>query len=104
MGLQRTSGALMWSEENIGLPQRFSVEMGAMIPRPRLAELIAPHHPNRRTGACRGVVQRVLRIYFRPQWFDLSDPQADDGTHDNELMCRTARVDAGPTRERQALT
>lgn len=35
----------------------------------------------------------MLRIYFRQQWFDLSDPQAEDAIYDSESMRRFARVE-----------
>ena len=35
----------------------------------------------------------MLRIYFLQQWFNLSDPQADDMRYDSESMRRFARID-----------
>jgi len=35
----------------------------------------------------------MLRIYFLQQWFDLSDPQAEDAIYDSESMRRFARVE-----------
>ncbi len=37
----------------------------------------------------------MLRIYFLQQWFNLSDPQAEDAIYDSESMRRFARVDPG---------
>jgi IS5 family transposase len=37
----------------------------------------------------------MLRIYFLQQWFDLSDPQAEDAIYDSESMRRFARVELG---------
>jgi hypothetical protein len=35
----------------------------------------------------------MLRIYFLQQWFNLSDPQAEDAIYDSEAMRRFARVE-----------
>jgi IS5 family transposase len=35
----------------------------------------------------------MLRIYFLQQWFNLSDPQAEDMLYDSESMRRFARID-----------
>ena len=37
----------------------------------------------------------MLRIYFLQQWFNLSDPQAEDAIYDSESMRRFARVGLG---------
>ena len=37
----------------------------------------------------------MLRIYFLQQWFNLSDPQAEDAIYDSEAMRRFARVELG---------
>ncbi len=37
----------------------------------------------------------MLRIYFLQQWFNLSDPQAEDMLYDSESMRRFARVELG---------
>lgn len=66
-----------------------------MIPWPTLLALITPHY----TVAARGrrplPLETMLRVYFLQQWFDLSDPQAEDMLYDSEAMRRFARVDLG---------
>ena len=37
----------------------------------------------------------MLRIYFLQQWFNLSDPQAEDAIYDSESMRRFVRVELG---------
>jgi transposase, IS5 family len=37
----------------------------------------------------------MLRIYFLQQWFDLSDPAAEDAIYDSESMRRFARIELG---------
>jgi len=40
-------------------------------------------------------LEKMLRIYFLQQWFNLSDPQAEDAIYDSESMRRFARVELG---------
>jgi len=40
-------------------------------------------------------LETMLRAYFLQQWFDLSDPQAEDMLYDSESMRRFARVELG---------
>src|SRR5436309_15806309 len=38
-------------------------------------------------------LEKMLRIYFLQQWFNLSDPQAEDAIYDSESMRRFAGVE-----------
>jgi IS5 family transposase len=40
-------------------------------------------------------LEKMLRIYFLQQWFDLSDPGAEDGLYDSESMRRFAGIELG---------
>jgi hypothetical protein len=40
-------------------------------------------------------MEKMLRIYFLQQWFNLSDPQAEDAIYASESMRRFARVELG---------
>ena len=64
--------------------ERFLAEMDAVIPWPRLVALIAPHYPTAGKGRQPVGLERMLRIYFLPQWFDLSDPAAEDVMYDSD--------------------
>ena len=75
--------------------ERFLAEMDAVIPWSRLVGLIAPHYPNTGKGRPPHDLERMLRIYFLQQWFNLSDPQAEDAIYDSESMRRFARVELG---------
>ena len=57
--------------------ERFLAEMDAVIPWSRLLGLIEPHYPKAGKGPAAGM-EKMLRIYFLQQWFNLSDPQAED--------------------------
>src|SRR3982074_526342 len=72
-----------------------SGEMDAVIPWTRLLGLIAPHYPKAGNGRQPLGMEKMLRIYFLQQWFNLSDPQAEDAIYDSESMRRFARVELG---------
>jgi IS5 family transposase len=96
MGNQRTFASLAWSAKGkITRRERFLAEMDAVIPWPRLLALIAPHYPKAGNGRQPLGLEKMLRIYFLQQWFNLSDPQAEDAIYDSESMRRFARVELG---------
>jgi IS5 family transposase len=69
--------------------------MDAVIPWARLIALIEPHSPKAGQGRQPLGLEKMLRIYFLQQWFNLSDPQAEDAIYDSESMRRFARVELG---------
>ena len=75
--------------------ERFLAEMDAVIPWSRLLRLIEPHYPKAGQGRQPLGLEKMLRIYFLQQWFNLSDPQAEDAIYDSESMRRFARVELG---------
>ena len=95
MGEQRTFASIAWSQKGkVTRRERFLAEMDAVVPWPRLVALIAPHYP-KPDGPGRPPLglEKMLRIYFLQQWFNLSDPQAEDAIYDSESMRRFARVE-----------
>ena len=97
MGEQRTFAAIAWSQKGkVTRRERFLTEMDAVVPWARLVALIAPHYP-KVDGPGRPPLglEKMLRIYFLQQWFNLSDPQAEDAIYDSESMRRFARVELG---------
>lgn len=96
MGQQRTFASSAWSKKGkVTRRERFLAEMNAVIPWTRLLALIAPHYPQAGNGRQPIGLERMLRIYFLQQWFNLSDPQAEDAIYDSEAMRRFAGVDVG---------
>ena len=94
MGQQRTFASLAWSQKGkVTRRERFLAEMDAVIPWARLVALIAPHYPKAGNGRQPLGLERMLRIYFLQQWFNLSDPQAEDTIYDSESMRRFAGVE-----------
>ncbi|MGH3430429.1 MAG: IS5 family transposase [Mycobacteriales bacterium] len=96
MGEQRTLASLAWdSKGKVTRRERFLAEMDAVIPWKRLLALIAPHYPKAGDGRQPIGLERMLRIYFLQQWFNLSDPGAEDAIYDSESMRRFAGVELG---------
>jgi len=96
MGNQRTFASMAWDGKGkVTRRERFLAEMDAVIPWPRLVRLIEPHYPKAGQGRQPLGLEKMLRIYFLQQWFNLSDPQAEDAIYDSESMRRFARVELG---------
>jgi transposase, IS5 family len=73
--------------------EQFWAEMNAVIPWAALVALIAPHYPTAGGGRPPMPLETMLRIYFLQQWFDLSDPAAEDAIYDSESMRRFVGVE-----------
>ena len=96
MGEQGTFSSLAWSQKGkTTRRERFLAEMDAVIPWSQLLGLIEPHYPKAGLGRRPLGLETMLRIYFLQQWFDLSDPAAEDAIYDSESMRRFARVELG---------
>jgi IS5 family transposase len=96
MGNQRTFASLAWNGKGkVTRRERFLAEMDAVIPWPRVVRLIEPHYPKAGQGRQPLGLEKMLRIYFLQQWFNLSDPQAEDAIYDSESMRRFARIELG---------
>jgi IS5 family transposase len=94
MSDQRTFASVAWSQKGkVTRRERFLAEMDAVIPWPSLIALIEPHYPKAGRGRRPHDLERMLRIYFLQQWFNLSDPQAEDAIYDSESMRRFAKVE-----------
>ncbi len=96
MAKQRTFAGLAWSAKGkVTRRERFLAEMDAVIPWDRLVRLIEPHYPKAGKGRQPLGLEKMLRIYFLQQWFDLSDPAAEDAIYDSESMRRFVGVELG---------
>ena len=71
----------------------FLEEMEQVVPWRELCALIEPHYPKPGNGRPPVGVERMLRIYFLQQWFNLSDPGAEDSLYDSESMRRFAGIE-----------
>jgi IS5 family transposase len=91
---QTTFASVAWEKKGkITRRERFLAEMDAVIPWSRLLALIKPHYPKAGTGTQPKPMEQMLRIYFMQNWFNLSDPQAEDSLYDIESMRRFAGME-----------
>lgn len=96
MAKQRTFASLAWQTKGkVTRRERFLAEMDAVIPWARLLALIAPHYPKAGRGRQPLGLEKMLRLYFVPPWFNLSDPQAEDTLYDSESVRRFVGVELG---------
>ena len=70
--------------------EQFLTEMDQVIPWATVEALVAPHYPKAGRGRRPLPMATMLRIYFLQQWFNLSDPQAEDLLYDSESMRRSS--------------
>jgi len=96
MEKQQTFASVAWTQKGkVTRRERFLAEMDAVIPWRELLALIEPHYPKAGNGRQPLGVEKMLRIYFVQQWFNLSDPQAEDALYDSESTRRFVRVELG---------
>ncbi len=72
---------------------QFLSDMDRIIPWPDLSELIAPAYRTAGNGRPLRDLEMMLGIYFLQQWFNLSDPVAEDTLYDSLSMRRFVSVD-----------
>src|SRR5215468_2402786 len=73
----------------------FLAEMEQVVPWAALCGLIEPFYPKPGNGRPPVGVERMLRIYFVQQWFNLSDPAVEEALYDSAAMRRFAGIDLG---------
>jgi IS5 family transposase len=75
--------------------ERFLAEMDAVVPWAALLNLIAPHYPKAGNGRRPYQMAVMLRIYFLQQWYQLSDPGAEEALYDIQSMRAFAGLELG---------
>ena len=71
----------------------FLAEMERVVPWSALCALIEPFYPKPGNGRPPVGVERMLRIYFMQQWFNLSDPAMEEALYDSASMRSFAGLD-----------
>ena len=66
--------------------ERFLSEMDAVVPWAVLLSLIEPYYPKAGKGRRPYPLDVMLRIYFLQQWYQLSDPGAEEALYDIQSM------------------
>ena len=93
---QQTFASLGWTRKGkVTRRERFLAEMDAVIPWVELVALIEPHYPKAGNGRQPIGLEKMLRTYFVQQWFNLSDPQAEDTLYDSESTRRFVGIELG---------
>ena len=73
----------------------FLSEMEGVVPWSALCAVIEPFYPKPGNGRPPVGVERMLRIYFLQQWFNLSDPAVEEALYDSLAMRRFVGIDLG---------
>ena len=73
----------------------FLEEMEQVVPWQKLCALIEPHYPQAGNGRPPVGVERMLRIYFLQQWFNLSDPAVEEALYDSVVLRQFVGIDLG---------
>ena len=75
--------------------EEFLDEMERVVPWEKLQGLMEPHYPKGENGRPPVGLWIMLRVYFLQQWFNLSDPGAEEALYESPALRRFAGVDLG---------
>jgi IS5 family transposase len=75
--------------------ERFLDEMEQVVPWADLQALVEPHYPKGENGRPPVGLSIMLRVYFVQQWFNLSDPGAEEALYESPALRQFAGVDLG---------
>ncbi len=75
--------------------EKFLAEMDQVVPWGDLCAMIEPFYPKPGNGRQPVGLERMLRIYFLQQWFNLSDPAVEEALYDSRAMRRFTGIDLG---------
>ncbi len=75
--------------------EEFLNDMDVVVPWRELEALIEPFYPKAGNGRQPVGLSIMLRVYFLQQWFNLSDPGAEDALYESPVLRRFTGVDLG---------
>ena len=75
--------------------ERYFWRRWSRVPLWGLCALVEPHYPKPGNGRSPVGVERMLRIYFLQQWFNLSDPAVEEALYDSAVMRQFVGIDLG---------
>jgi IS5 family transposase len=75
--------------------EQFLEAMDRVVPWAELEALVRPSYPKGENGRPPMGLGMKLRIHFLQQWFNLSDPAAEEALYDSPVLRRFAGVDLG---------
>src|SRR6516225_6533660 len=73
----------------------FLEQMEQVVPWKKLCALIEPVYPKAGNGRPPVGLERMLRIYFLQQWFNLLDPSVEEALYDSLAMRSFVGIDLG---------
>jgi IS5 family transposase len=73
--------------------ERFLQEMDSIIPWKKILHAIEPFYVDQHMGRKRKELKLMLKIYFLQQWFDLSDPEAEQEIYDRCSFQKFLEID-----------
>ena len=73
----------------------FLAQMEIVVPWRELIAEIEPFYPKAGNGRPPVGLERMLRMYFLQQWFNLSDPAVEEALYDSVAMRHFAGIDLG---------
>ena len=76
----------------------FLEEMEQVVPWGELCALVEPVYAKAGNGRPPVGAERMLRIYFLQQWFNLSDPGVEEALYDSAGMRQFVGIDLGRNR------
>ena len=82
----------------------FLATMEEIVPWADLCAVIEPHYPKPGNGRPPVGLERMLRMYFVQQWFNLADAACEDALLDSTALRRFVGIDLGRERVPDATT
>ncbi len=72
--------------------------MDALVPWGEFCALVEPHYPKPGNGRPPIGLERMLRMYFLANWFNLADDACEDALYDVEMFRLFCKIDLGRER------
>ena len=82
----------------------FLAKMNRLMPWPELCSLVEPHYPNAGNGRPPIGLERMLRMYWVANWFNLADEACEDAMYDIAVFREFCGFDLGRERIPDATT
>ena len=73
----------------------FLATMNGIVPWAELCAVIEPHYPKAGNGRPPIGLERMLRMYFVPHWFNLADEACEEALLDSTALRRFVGIDLG---------
>jgi IS5 family transposase len=82
----------------------FLARMETLVPWVAFCALVEPHYPKAGNGRPPIGLERMLRMYFLANWFNLADEACEDALYDVPVFREFCRIDLGRERVPDATT